>query len=43
MEEKKYCLKCGHEFVRGESNYNYGLRRFGSCAYVVEEKWLNND
>lgn len=23
MEEKKYCPKCGHEFVQGESDYNY--------------------
>lgn len=23
MEEKKYCPICGHEFVQGESNYNY--------------------
>lgn len=23
MEEKKYCPFCGHEFVQGESNYNY--------------------
>lgn len=23
MEEKKYCPNCGHEFVQGESNFNY--------------------
>ena len=23
MEEKMYCPECGHEFVQGESNYNY--------------------
>ncbi len=23
MEEKKFCPNCGHEFVQGESNYNY--------------------
>ena len=23
MEQKYYCPECGHEFVQGESNYNY--------------------
>lgn len=23
MEEKKFCPHCGHQFVQGESNYNY--------------------
>lgn len=24
-------------------NDEYGLRRFGSCAYVVEESWLEEN
>lgn len=24
-------------------NDEYGIKRFGSCAYVVEESWLDGD
>lgn len=34
MEEKKYCPKCGHEFVQGESDYNYET---GDTVYTCPE------
>lgn len=34
MEEKKYCPKCGHEFVQGEYDYNYDT---GDIVYTCPE------
>lgn len=40
MEEKMYCPECGHEFVQGESNYNYET---ANTDYVCPEcGWEGN-
>lgn len=41
MEQKYYCPECGHEFVQGESNYNYDTAKLD--FHCPECDWEGNE
>lgn len=47
MEQKYYCPECGHEFVQGESNYNYDTAKLDfecpECGWEGTENEVDDE